>query len=194
MRKNIKNTSLAVVAGFFVVAIALSFGRSTFAQAVEGTALETQISNLVSTLEKVFLQEEKSGAGAVVINAVIPSGVPNPTCIDNYQSWSHSNTYLVDADWNLDFIPRIQYSSTANDATYTNEQFVDLNGDGLSDYIYKYRKYWPNAYANDFTEDATCVYLNNGAGFDKAYRCYAYVVSEGTPSQDYYGDCADMSQ
>lgn len=179
---------------FFLVAIVFSLGRSTFAQAVEGTALETQISNLVSTLEKVFLEEKKSIGGGMAINSVLPSGVPNPTCIDNYESWSHSNDYLANADWNLDFIPRIQYFSTANDTTYTNEQFVDLNGDGLSDYIYKYRRYWPNAYANDFTEDATCVYLNNGAGFDKAYRCYAYVVTEGSPSQDYYGDCADMSQ
>lgn len=191
MKKILNNMFLAVVGAFLVLALAITLGKATFAQTVDGTALETQIGNLVSTLEKVFLEEKDSG-GSAIMTFSVGSGVPNPTCLDNYTTWSHSTTYLPDAPWNLDFIPRENTGASSTDS-YINEQFVDLNGDGLADYIYKYAAYTGSS--SHFGDDQTCVYLNNGAGYDLAYRCVSSVVynANGTiASQNYYGDCADM--
>lgn len=182
--------------------IVLTLSQTAFGQEV-ATSVSKKVSDLTelikvqdriaSALEKLVEEDTSSvDPGATTKAAIISNEtVPNPSCFDNHTTWDSSSTYKT-SDWNLDFIPREKYDSDQPESWYTDEQFVDLNGDGLSDYIYKY-SYYINAYGNKYTNDQTCVYLNNGSGFDVAYRCVADVYYAPTESESYYGDCADMS-
>jgi hypothetical protein len=184
-----------VLTAVIVFGIALIVSRTSFAQEAVSTGLETQISRLVDTLDKLLVAEKEDTAvttqteEVAVMAAAMPSGTVKPSCMDNWQTWNHSNTFHEGAPWNLDFIARKSYPSADDAPINTTEQFIDLNGDGLSDYIYDYRYYYVG-YGNKYTKDQTCVYLSNGNGFDLAYHCYADIYYLPTASQDFYGDCA----
>ncbi|MBN2086859.1 hypothetical protein JW758_00785 [Candidatus Peregrinibacteria bacterium] len=181
------------VAGILIIVIVLVFSRTSFAQEAVSSSLENQISKLVDTLDQIFIEEQEGAESiSMAIASDVPSGSIKPSCMDNYESWTHSNTFEEDAPWNLDFIARGEIiGSMDNNVT---EQFLDLNGDGLMDYIYDLRWYYKYSTQTEYTKDRTCVYLNNGNGFDVAYKCYAdiYYVENGQPSnnKDFYGDCA----
>jgi hypothetical protein len=91
-----------------------------------------------------------------------------------------SDTYSTDGiPWVIDFY------NPSTTATYTSEanNFLDINGDGLTDYIYAYDYHS----TNKTTE--RCVYLNNGGGWDLVYYC----KYDSYPQPLYKGDCADTS-
>lgn len=127
------------------------------------------------------------------------SNVPNPTCFDNFGNWPHSNNYTAAGQWNPSFVPMESYGFVSGNGTIDNsakrrEQFIDLNGDGLLDYLYVDHEYMRNQQGQQeirFTRD--CVYMNNGHGWDQTYRCKADVkipVQGGEIDQNYWGDCA----
>ena len=182
-----------------VLCVVLALSQTAFGQEV-ATTVSKKVSDLTelikvqdriaSALEKLVEEDSGSvdpdvGTKAYAIN----NSVPNPTCLDNYASWNHSGTFDPDAEWNLDFMPKESYSNGDTDDEFIDEQFVDLNGDGLADYFYRFSKYYSGYGGQSW--DYTCVYLNNGSGFDAVYRCYS-VVDYSPLTQDYYGDCADM--
>jgi hypothetical protein len=129
--------------------------------------------------------------------------IPNPTCLDNVMDLPHSGTYNPNNPWNPSFMPMEQQltspeewpNNPANNPEKRREQFIDLNGDGLLDYLYVFHEYSRNgAHQIHRRKNQECVYLNNGQGWDLAYRCKADVVIPFDPeqeiTQDYYGDCA----
>ena len=91
-----------------------------------------------------------------------------------------SNTYVADGEFS-----RAHLSSGVT--------YHDINGDGLVDYTYN-RQNMSGSGSNLESTTSSCVYLNNGHGWDRAYICNArtYVdlntgaVLEG----EYQGDCA----
>lgn len=192
MKKIFQNTFVAITGIFLIFALAFTFAMATFAQATEKNSLEAQISDLTSTLEKVFLEESSvSGGGMVTMSVLdITTGDPMPSCIDNYTSWDHSNTFDSDAQWGIEFLPA-DWDDGSSTPNYLDEQFVDLNGDGLSDYIYRYARWLTGATTRK--DIYSCVLLNNGSGFDEAYKCRAIIYLNGPQTQNYYGDCADIS-
>ncbi|MFH1564402.1 MAG: hypothetical protein ABIC82_00970 [bacterium] len=64
---------------------------------------------------------------------------------------------------------------------------LDLNGDGLADYIWKEERV-----GNAITSTRTCVMLNNGHGWDIAYRCVELVFPDDIFGTRYFGDCAQL--
>ena len=107
-----------------------------------------------------------------------------PFCLTGYANWDHSNSYKADNEWQTDFIAL--KPSTISDPV--REFFIDVNGDGLLDYIYHYNYYGYGRWVIH-----SCVYLNNGSGWDSTYKCLAN-GEDSTGIFDFYGDCADMSQ
>lgn len=109
------------------------------------------------------------------------------SCTDGYQNWNHSNVYKSIGSWNLFFMKRRQSSNQYRQPNFENERFVDINGDGLTDYLYAYRE--TNTVGSTSLEES-CVYLNNGTGFDKKYQCVATFSGTNYSTVNAYGDCA----
>lgn len=129
------------------------------------------------------------------------SNIPNPSCLDNRDQWPHSQQYNANADWNPAMFPfETLRLGPSEDLPYNSErrreQLIDLNGDGLLDYLFIFHgHYWRiNNQGADRRHALECVYLNNGHGWDGAYRCQSEVdVSHNNNeiiSQNYWGDCA----
>ena len=91
-----------------------------------------------------------------------------------------SNTYISDGDFSLAHL-----SGGVN--------YHDINGDGLVDFTYNSQSL---SGGSPELESLTrsCVYLNNGHGWDRAYICYARTVVDlntgAVLEGDYRGDCA----
>lgn len=153
-----------------------------------------ELSELTLTLQDIFVPQEQQnnqGPNEYAPNPqaqLIPSGVPNPTCLDNYQDWNHSNAYTDAEDWNVDFLPHAQIMSGSKYEGKT-DQFLDVNGDGLADYVYALRYYYQQN-GQKITRNSSCVYLNTGRGFESVYRCVAH-VDHNNDTEDYWGDCAE---
>lgn len=174
MKKIIKYLSVSVLSALL---LAIIFYQTSFAETVSATSIEQQVGRLATALEGLLVQSKQPAMSQTMW---ANWGVKNPTCLDNYGTWKKSNVYTNKAKWNVDFIPHT--GVTSNTSTQpSKDSFVELNGDGLPDYIYTERTNTPY---NSTKYGGSCVYLNNGSGFDLAYKCYA-----GT-SSDYYGDCA----
>jgi hypothetical protein len=105
----------------------------------------------------------------------------NPSCLDNYDTWNNSLNFNSNADWKIDFLP-----PTVAPTNYTGEYniFTDINGDGLVDFIAKSAQQGAN-----YNLNWECVYLNNGKGWDPAYKCVTKWNAAGNNVR-YYGDCA----
>lgn len=128
-----------------------------------------------------------------VANAQYANNNANPTCYDNYQSWTNSTTFKADAPWSTAFVSGMFGSTTGS--TYgtnwvANNFERDINGDGLNDYVFvKHQNTYANGGAN-YTLTVDCVYLSNGSGWEKAYRCVSENPTGNTVK--FYGDCAQV--
>ena len=110
----------------------------------------------------------------------------SPTCLDDYENWNYSTTYNANADWDLTFLPA--ESSGVADTLGRREHFFDLNGDGMVDYLYA-----KSYVSQDKRRNESCVYLNNGQGWDPVHRCVSVVYIPNNTSvstEEYWGDCA----
>lgn len=134
------------------------------------------------------------GNGGAVV-AGFGNNTQNPTCLDNWENWPNSAQLNTNAQWSLvnfpmaplgwwydaDYEGRVGYYNVDR----VNNQFVDINGDGLQDYVYSYREVNYQSRIN-FMED--CVMLNTGSGWDVAYQCR--IAPDNNGNVHYWGDCA----
>lgn len=148
---------------FGVIAIILSFASFSFAN----QGLNNQVAN--------------PGGGAVI--AAVGRNSPNPSCMDNYRSWPTSQQFRADSQWSLAAFP----SYPLGDASRVGviRQFMDINGDGLQDYIYL-----DKVTVEAVNQFEGCVLLNNGAGWTTAYKCLVNRDPENNNAWTYFGDCA----
>ena len=159
-------------------------------------------STVILTLVLVFVV----GFSIYGINTVKALYYPNPNyelsdlgpmqarCADDYKSWPKSDKLKKDVPWSNAFmITNIQqgYSNTNGSnmsGEMPKEYIMDLNGDGLVDYLYSAHSVY------EWYDNIDCIYLHNGINWDPVYRCvgkreyytqykYNYVL---------YGDCADV--
>ena len=65
------------------------------------------------------------------LQVIRESGAVNPSCLDNYTTWHKSYTYKPNANWNTTMFLSDQYITGT-----MNGSFLDVNGDGLVDYLY----------------------------------------------------------
>lgn len=124
-------------------------------------------------------------------------------CNAGWQEWPSSPYYNQNAEWDISGV--IQYNTSGL------SQFIDINGDGLNDYISHNHLGGGRGYGNSadpnnpaemyfYRTGRSCVALNNGTGFDIVYKCFITVDQE-TPDPvtgrlmtvTHYGDCADTT-
>ena len=98
---------------------------------------------------------------------------------------SSSKKFRDDAPWSLFGMPEIMSRGSDNPIEKPLRAFLDINGDGLLDFIYDYREGPNRRYINK----ESCVMLSNGQGWDVAYHCRAN-YSNVDASWTYFGDCA----
>ncbi|MBI5414700.1 hypothetical protein HZA38_04260 [Candidatus Peregrinibacteria bacterium] len=99
--------------------------------------------------------------------------------------WPSSANLKTDAPWSTLAFPILTTDSSYQPPA---EQFLDVNGDGLADYMH--RKHTINQ-TQYHVED--CVYINTGSGWDVAFRCQGSYDFSTPDNTRWYGDCADMS-
>jgi hypothetical protein len=103
-------------------------------------------------------------------------------CFYNYNSWPNSNNLKIDAPWST---LSIVSNPAFNNASPRTSQFLDVNGDGLVDFIHsEYFEAYNQLYVNE------CLLLNNGQGWSPAYRCKTETEASGLFR--FYGDCAQL--
>ena len=100
-----------------------------------------------------------------------------------------SSTYQQ-SDWDLSFI-RTQEVNEPRHYSSIN-QFIDLNGDGLVDYVNAYTKNNKTDYTDGSYTYHGCVFLNTGHGFEQVHACDATIYKNGYGDleQSFNGDCA----
>ena len=148
---------------FGILALLLSF--ASFSLANQG--LRNEVAN--------------PGGGAVI--DAIGRNSPDPSCVDNYRSWPASDRFRADAQWSLDQFPAYPIGDAIQAGII--RQFLDINGDGLQDYIYLNKV--PVENVNQFEG---CVLMNNGAGWTTAYKCLVNRDPERNNAWMFFGDCA----
>jgi hypothetical protein len=107
----------------------------------------------------------------------------HPSCVDDYDTWYSSTTYNPNAQWDITFMPN-SYDLSQNPR---NHQFVDVNGDGLQDYVVSHLDGRHPQNTSQYPPKAYCVALNTGIGWEVAFRC---VIKYSGVNVTYYGDCA----
>ncbi len=107
----------------------------TFALVAVGVVSFLSVSAQDAPVTETVVQESDGG---MELQGFRGTGVVNPGCFDNYQTWHKSYSYKSNANWNLTIF---NTELRRNWGTFkTKGNFLDLNGDGLVDYFYKSRK------------------------------------------------------
>jgi len=131
---------------------------------------------LFSSFSFADVGDPNEGLPVNEILRAIPRNAVHPSCIDNYEDWPHSDRLKADAPWNLQFIP---YEDFTQLRKYRRELFIDINDDGLQDYVYAMKTVDGANVAEE------CVALNAGSGtWNVVFRCRSF-------NNTFYGDCAD---
>ncbi len=124
-----------------------------------------------------------------------PSPAANaPLCV-NSPDLPRSFKKKTGADWNLNLV------------VGSGTTWLDINGDGLLDYMY-YSKTKSSSSTQSYVDEHgsisktiysenSCVGLNTGNGWNVVYRCFSSLEDDGDPATTntynivYYGNCAD---
>lgn len=123
----------------------------------------------------------------------VDPNIPAVNCGFRLQLMPSSTVYEPNPDFDVSFLG----------TDYTNQNsarsfFQDINGDNLPDYIFSngVASGGPN-YEVTSVNHTSCVYLNDGSGFVKAYECLAYTIvnteTGNVVTARYSGDCAGTS-
>ncbi len=188
MKKLTSNSFL--VTAVVIFSIAVTVFSTTLAQGGDGDNLELQMEELV-LIQKELAESQLKLTEALGGNTPSPEGPddfkadlepqqiggdgtkfpPSNICTDDYQEWPSSDTFKK-SNWSTEYF----YNWYSSD--FSGSYFNDINGDGLVDNFYMNR-----------TDDRlwSCVYLNNGSGWDLAQKCYA---KENNDAWTFWGDCA----
>lgn len=177
-----KLTKFSATAAVAVVLLLVSSGIFSSTWAQEAASESALLQKLDLLIEQLTILSTSSSKHIETSNEIglqyTASGTDVPGCLDNYNTLPSSTTFNYSAPWStVNF-----YNGSNSTAGYQEKinNFVDINGDGLNDYFYRYSY----VYSSKRREEA-CVLLNNGSGWDVAYRC---LTINGT----YYGDCAQI--
>lgn len=156
-------------------------------------ALVTGLDALVKAINPKETADKDAEANLEEENSLQSVGVHMefPGCLDNYEAWPTSNKPKQGQIWDLSVFNQ-------QPAYHQNvvEQFIDMNGDGLLDYIYMDRGTHPTYLPGKrFRQFSGCLLTNNGSGHDVSFRCVvrrAYDSRTRKYNVNYYGDCADL--
>lgn len=174
----IATVALAVI---LIVANVQKFVKADESQNINNP-IETQtISNPTSgTTTSQVTQEPYSGP--------TPINLVHANCIKDLEYGTNSSTtYNANSPYNLSFV----IGNANNTSPQGLNGFYDINGDNLPDYVYShsYTGSGGNVVESNFEG---CVYLNNGNGWTRVFRCKAntYIENGQITNAQYWGDCA----
>jgi hypothetical protein len=186
--KNINKFSATIAVAMVSLIAGAGISSSTWAQESTGeSVLIEKLDALVGQLSKLAAKSEVEDDRPVADELqIMNSGVSNPMCLDNYDSWPISNTFNPNAAWS---IHGFWSWGNSNYAPHF-ENMTDLNGDGLVDYIYRHSYAYTYGGAR-VNAGESCVLLNNGNGWDVAFKCYAGWDSANSLPL-FKGDCAQL--
>lgn len=167
-----------------VILIAANVQRFVKADETQNTSLppETVSGSNITTGATTTEVAQEPYTGPTPINLV------HANCIKDLEWGTNpSTTYNSNSPYNLSFV--------IGDASSSSPQglngFYDINGDNLPDYVYSlsYTGSGGNVVESNFEG---CVYLNNGNGWTRAFRCKAhtYIENGQITTAQYWGDCA----
>lgn len=144
-------------------------------------------SNRVLSYSDTLNEASKQDSLANTISSNIGQLLPAMDCDSALQSEPESEIYEPNPDFDISFIP-------AHDA---GKFFQDINGDNLPDFVYV--KNSVTGYSSALTiSSVSCVYLNDGSGFAKAYDCLASTTYDNNQNQItnklYRGGCAGPAE
>jgi hypothetical protein len=166
MFKN-KLTTIAFAAVFVctITTVSFTFGLVSQPSSINNVDIASDPGKYFQIIPQVFATGEEQIIGCMWgVSGSLPS----------------SQTYDSSAPWNIDFVAPTIVDGYKKYAS----QFLDINGDGMTDYLYVYD--WSHPQSGYSRE--RCVYLNNGSGWNLAYICTG---NRGlTGPWTYYGDCA----
>lgn len=183
MLKHFFQTNFYKITTVIAVIVVLILGSQLYVKADDDVSLtKDTASQQVSTTDNAKSSVQASANLPWSPNLPI---LPSAQCLADLSHWSGgSSTYNANSPYNNLFM---QSGAPVN-------QLIDINGDGLQDYVYS--AYTQHADGNDHYNIVTegCVYLNTGTGWNKVFKCIAdIVVANDTgeiTSQNYKGDCA----
>lgn len=172
--------AVLMLVGFITIADKTVAQEGDSGLAAQVDRMAEQIGKLAEALTPQSASTASEIAPMEVALQNIASGHTSPYalgCTADYSSWNSSAIPKLDSAWNLLLLPLVG----PVDKTY---QFIDINGDGLNDFFASQR--------GSFGTVNDCLLLNNGNGWDLAYRCVVARTndSNGDSMFTYYGDCA----
>ena len=152
--------------------------------------------NMQSNALLYSLLSEKNIKQPEVLNddnnwSFIPTAVaewhpPDKGCFENIGN--SSSEYKSDVNWSTMMSPIRQYNSQDERGEMPVRTITDLNGDGLPDLLYIDHSIIEINSDMRHYSIKDCVLLNNGNGWDLAYRCKTEYSGNGNTR--YYGNCA----
>lgn len=171
-----------ILAGLMVFVLAMTLAYPSWAEDLIQPSLESKLVELIDSQNKLTATLQKAWEPKDQFK--IPDSDPQQLggdgtkfppalfCTSDYQEWPSSGVYK-ESDWPLEKL--YGWYMDVNGA-----QYIDVNGDGLTDQLYLNKS---------STQIHSCLYLNNGRGWDLAHKCYANF--DGNPQAwKFYGDCA----
>jgi hypothetical protein len=190
MRLLFKSRFFLAAAGIFTIVFALSqttLGQEVISDASSLTQLIESQNRIAVALEQLVLEDDKATVAAdpmmeVKAMAAATSGNNIKDCIEPLWQLPESTVYKTPTQIRYDFLPMV--NSPSGQPQFRRELLIDVNADGLLDYLYSETA----AFSSKSFEN--CIYLNTGHSFEKEYACVGY---EYNGAWTYRGDCADYS-
>lgn len=189
--QNQAKTILYLATSFLLIMLASSFYQPTSAQEYTDEQLREMELMESEYYDPDYESPYPPGEDPLASNSVRENFLPQG-CTDGFKSWKQSSSLNSNAPWNLLFMKRRFYGNGFVEPDFENEHFIDLNGDGLVDYLFS-RKQNSKANGTNYSDNQSCVYINNGDGFDLVYKCVYLTTSTNTNPNytgTFYGDCA----
>lgn len=185
MTKQFIQTNFYKITTVVALVALVVFNGNFFAKADDDASL-TKDSTTKQTQTSNENSSNTESQEPVALSPNLPN-IPASYCLVNLNHWQGgSSIYRSDAPYNNLFM------NTDGVGGYSS-QMIDVNGDGLQDYIYSFsRSGGSTSYFEVNTQG--CVYLNTGSGWTKVFECSAQTYTDLTTgevlSQNYKGDCA----
>lgn len=109
----------------------------------------------------------------------------------DWATWPYSHTLKQDAAWSTLLMPARTWNAQNSIGEMPLRQFIDLNGDGMLDFIFS------DGVMNiggtwEIYELKSVVLLNNGHGWDIAFKCIAQADNKVPANSEFRGDCAQQ--
>lgn len=143
--------------------------------------------------QKKDVPTDQNNDAEVILTDLADSGWDGPADIGIPHLYCDAQMEYTDLPVSTEYNPDFSYNQFFMG---NGSSLQDINGDNLPDYRYS-QHFLSGAGSELESLHKSCVYLNNGNGWDRAHICYANKRVDTSNGQvirsEYRGDCADTS-